>query len=147
MLDNSLRVEKSILIYASRTKIWKSLTDPSLIKEYLFGTETITDWKVGSDLIFQGEWQGQTYKDKGHILEITQEQILKYDYWSGFSGLEDLPENYSLVTYTMEDEDDGEGIHLIVTQRGFASKENQEHGERGWSQVLEKIKEIAEALS
>jgi uncharacterized protein YndB with AHSA1/START domain len=144
MLDNSLKVEKSVLIHASKTKIWKALTDPALIKEYLFGTETITDWHVGSDLIFQGEWQGQPYKDKGHILEITPEQILSYDYWSGFSGTEDKPENYSVITYLMQEEDDN--VNLSVTQKGFASKENQDHSESGWSQVLEKIKEIAEAL-
>ena len=144
MLDNSLKVEKSVLINASKTKVWKALTDPALIKEYLFGTETITDWHVGSDLIFQGEWLGQAYKDKGHILEITPEQILSYDYWSGFSGLEDKPENYSIVTYRMQDE--GEGVRLSVSQKGFAAKENQDHSESGWSEVLQKIKEIAETL-
>ena len=144
MLDNSLKVEKSVLINASKTKVWKALTDPALIKEYLFGTETITAWHVGSDLIFQGEWQGQAYKDKGHILEITPEQILSYDYWSGFSGLEDKPENYSIVTYRMQDE--GEGVRLSVSQKGFAAKENQDHSESGWSEVLQKIKEIAETL-
>jgi len=143
-MDTSLEVEDSILIHASPTKIWKALTDPSLIKEYLFGTETITDWKVGSDLTFQGEWEGQSYKDKGHILECTPEKILSYDYWSGFSGMEDLPENYSTITYTLEEA--GEDVRLRVSQKGFATKENQEHSEKGWSQVLAKIQEIAEAL-
>ena len=144
MLNNSLEVDKSIVINASKAKIWKTLTDPSLIKEYLYGTETITDWRVGSDLIFQGEWQGQQYKDKGHIIENTPEKILQYDYWSGFSGLEDLPENYSLVTYSMEDE--GDRVRLRVKQIGFGSEQNQSHSETGWPQVLEKIKEISEAL-
>ena len=143
-MDTSLEVEDSILINASPTKIWKALTDPALIKEYLFGTETITDWKVGSDLTFQGEWEGQAYKDKGHILESTPEKLLSYDYWSGFSGMEDIPENYSTITYTLEET--GDNIRLRVSQKGFAKKENQEHSERGWRQVLEKIKEIAEAL-
>lgn len=144
MLNNSLEVDKSILINASKTKIWKALTDPSLIKEYLYGTETISDWKVGSDLIFQGEWEGQLYKDKGHIIEITPEKILRYDYWSGFSGLEDIPENYSLVTYSLEDE--GGDVRLRVNQTGFGNEQNQSHSETGWPQVLEKIKEIAETL-
>ena len=144
MLDNSLQVEESVIIHASKTKIWKALTDPALIKEYLFGTETITDWHVGSELIFQGEWEGKPYKDKGHILEITPEQILSYDYWSGFSGLEDKPENYSIVTYTMQDKD--ENVLLTVTQNGFASKENQQHSETGWSEVLQKLKGLAETL-
>lgn len=143
-MDASLVVEDSILIHASPTKIWKALTDPALIKEYLFGTETITDWKVGSELTFQGEWEGKKYKDKGRILEITPGKILSYDYWSGFSGMEDIPENYSTITYTLEEK--GDDVRLHVSQIGFAKKENQEHSKKGWRQVLEKIKEIAEAL-
>ncbi len=38
--------------------------------------------------------------------ENEQNKILSYSYWSGFSGLEDKPENYSLVTYTLESSDD-----------------------------------------
>ncbi|HUR30610.1 MAG TPA: SRPBCC domain-containing protein [Saprospiraceae bacterium] len=143
-MDTSHEVNKSVLINASKAKIWKALTDPNLIKEYLYGTETITDWQVGGDLIFQGEWEGQPYKDKGHILEITPERILSYDYWSGFSGMEDIPENYSIVTYTLQDE--GDGVRLRITQTGFKNEENKNHSETGWPQVLIKIKEISEAL-
>ncbi len=143
-MNTSLEVEKSIRINASKTKVWKVLTDPSLIKEYLYGTETITDWKVGSNLIFQGDWEGKSYQDKGHILEITSEKILSYDYWSGFSGMEDIPENYGIVTYTLEDA--GEEVLLRIIQKGFKSEENKEHSEANWPQVLDKIKEIAEAL-
>ena len=43
-------------------------------------------------------------------------------------------------------QDKGEDVLLTVTQKGFGSKENQEHSESGWSQVLQKIKDIAETL-
>jgi uncharacterized protein YndB with AHSA1/START domain len=141
-MDHSLGVEKSIIIKSTKPKIWKALTDPAIIKEYLFGTETITDWKVGSDLIFQGEWQGQSYKDKGHILEIIPEELLSYDYWSAFSGMEDLPENYATITYTLTDEEDG--IRLNIRQQGFANEDAWKHSENGWMEVLGKIKTIVE---
>lgn len=75
---------------------------PEKIKVYLFGTETITDWKIGSPIIFQGEYDGHKYKDKGNVLENVKNETLKYDYWSKFSGLEDKPDNYSIVTYHIE---------------------------------------------
>ena len=143
-MDKSLGVEKSVIINASKPKIWKTLTDPALIREYFFGTEIITDWKVGSDLTFQGEWQGQSYKDKGHILEFVPESILSYDYWSGFSGMEDIPENYSVVTYTVTD--DIEGVRLSVRQQGFANEEARQHTDQGWQEILNKIKGIAEIM-
>ncbi|MEO6131872.1 MAG: SRPBCC family protein [Saprospiraceae bacterium] len=143
-MDTSLGVEKSIIINASKGKIWKALTDPELIKQYLFGTEAISEWQVGSEIIFQGEWKGQPYKDKGHILDMQPECIFSYDYWSAFSGMPDLPENYSIITYAVIDED--EGVRLSVRQQGFANEESRQHSDKGWEEVLEKVKEIADNL-
>ena len=78
------------------------ITNPEIIKEYLFGTETVTDWKVGNDIIFQGEYHGHKYRDHGVIKENIPHRRIAYSYWSGFSGLEDKPENYSMVIYHIE---------------------------------------------
>ena len=51
-----LIVSESIEIHEAPSKVWDALTNPEIIKKYLFGTETITDWKVGSEIIFQGEY-------------------------------------------------------------------------------------------
>ena len=53
-MRNDLIVSKSIIVNANNDKVWKALTNPEIIKEYLYGTETLTDWKVGSEIIFQG---------------------------------------------------------------------------------------------
>src|ERR1700722_1174748 len=98
-MRHDLKVSESVEITASPEKVWKVLTTPDIIKEYLFGTETITDWKVGSEVIFQGEYQGHKYKDKGVIKENVLHKRISYSYWSSFSGTEDKPENYSIVSY------------------------------------------------
>jgi hypothetical protein len=72
---------------------------------HLFGTETSTDWKVGSKITFQGFYNEHQYCDKGAILENVPAKSLRYSYWSGFSGLEDKPENYATITYTLEQKD------------------------------------------
>ncbi len=69
--------------------------------------------------------------------------MLKYDYWSGFSGLEDKPENYSLVTYKIEKLDDN-SLDFTWYQQGFSSEEGQKHTQQGLRMMLEKIKELAE---
>ena len=61
------RVEKTITIKADNLKVWEGLTNPHIIKQYMFGTETICNWKEGSEIIFQGNYEGNTYKDKGII--------------------------------------------------------------------------------
>ena len=138
----NLKISTSIEVNASVVKTWDALTNPEIIKEYLFGTETITDWKAGSPIIFQGEWNGQNYKDKGVILEIIPEKLLKYSYWSGFSGIEDKPENYAIVTYQLSS--NGNQTTLKITQEGFAGEKSYESSQKDWGLVLDKMKEIIE---
>ena len=142
-MRNDLIVSKSIDINANLSKVWIGLTRPEIIKEYLFGTETVTDWKVGSEIIFQGEYQGHKYRDKGVIKEFTINKQLSYSYWSGFSGTEDKPENYSLVTYTLTAADN-KTTKLTWTQKGFANEEGYKHSESGMDDFMKKVKEVIE---
>ncbi|HEY5584194.1 MAG TPA: SRPBCC domain-containing protein [Ruminiclostridium sp.] len=67
---------KSIEINAEPSRVWDVLTDPKIISEYLYGTETITDWKVESEIIFQGEFKGQKYRDMGVIKDNILHELL-----------------------------------------------------------------------
>jgi uncharacterized protein YndB with AHSA1/START domain len=145
-MNHDLVVSESIDINAEPSKVWDALTDPAIIKKYLFGTETITDWKVGSEIIFQGvygETNEHSYRDKGVILENIPNKKLSYSYWSGFSGLEDKPENYSVVTYGLQDNED-KTTTFTWTQKGYASEENYQLSLAGMKEFLKQIKEIIE---
>jgi len=121
------------------------LTNPEIIKEYLFGTETVSDWEVGSEVIFQGEYDGKYYRDGGIIRESVPEKVLTYTYWSGFSGLEDIPENYSLITCTLES-NDNKKTKFTWSQKGFADEEKHKQAESRMQEFLEKIKEVIEKV-
>ncbi len=142
-MNHRLIISESVLIHAPVQKVWQGLTDPAVIKEYLFGTDTLTDWKPGNPVIFQGAYEGTTYQDKGVIQENIPGKKLSYTYWSGFSGLEDKPENYSLVTYTLLAESESE-TKFTWTQQGFASEEGFKHSLTGMADFLKKIKETIE---
>ena len=142
-MNRDLIVSKSIEINSTAKEVWDALTNPEKIKVYLFGTETITDWKVGSPIIFQGSYEGHTYKDKGNVVEVKINEILKYEYWSGFSGLEDKPENYSVVTYTIDNIAENK-LKFTWMQEGFANEEGQKHSENGLFGMLEQIKKLVE---
>ncbi len=142
-MKHDLVVAKSVDIHASPSKVWEALTNPAIIKEYLYGTEAITDWKVGSEVIFQGEYQGQKYRDKGLVVENDLNRLLSYRYWTAFSGLEDKPENYSLTTYTLTPKSD-DVTTLTWTQKGFANEEGYKHSESGMDAFLATFKAKAE---
>lgn len=139
-MNKTLRIEKRIDFFVEKSKVWDALVNPNIIKKYLFGTEVISDWNVGSPMIFKGEWEGKTFEDKGNILMIANESIFKYNYWSGFSGLPDLPENYSIVTYQLEASKNHTTLKL--TQEGFANEQARSHSEVSWDIVLQSMQDI-----
>ena len=76
IMSKGLVAKASISVNAPISKVWDSLVNPALIKQYMFGTNVVSDWKEGSPIVWKGEWQGNTYEDKGVILKLDpQRQI------------------------------------------------------------------------
>lgn len=142
-MSKKLSVDLGITIDASPGKVWKALTDPAIIKQYLFGTEAKSDWKKGSTLTYTGEWQGKKYVDKGEIIDILPEKLLHTTYLSGNSGKEDKPENYNNVIYQLEPRNGKTFVHL--TQDNIESEEGVKKMEENWGMVLEKMKKVVES--
>lgn len=130
------------IINAPSEKVWNTLTQPDLIKEYLFGTETKTDWRTGSSIEFSGNYEGKEYHDKGIIQQVLPQKLLQYTYHSSMSGLEDKPENYFNVSYEL-DEENGK-TRLTLKCENLPNEEGRVHAEKNWEGVLEKIKEVTE---
>ena len=139
----NLVVYNSVTVNASPESLWEALIDLEKIKVYLFGTETITDWNVGSSISIQGNYEGQIYKDKRNVLEVEKNKTLKYNYWSSFSGLKDQLENYAVVMYTLEQKNKGQTV-ITWQQEGFANEAGKCHSENGLKVMIDQIKKIAE---
>ena len=141
-MSKSFLSKATITVNAPMSKLWEALTNPSLIKQYLFGTEVTTDWQVGSPITYKGEWQGKTYEDKGKILEIEPGKLLVSTFWSSLSGLPDIPENYKTVRYELSTE--GNGTRLTITQDNNDTQEEADHSEQNWNSVLGGMKKLLE---
>ena len=141
-MKNNISAQVAETIRVRAHQVWEALTTPSIIKQYFFGTDTETDWKVGSPIKFSGEYQGKQYQDKGNILEFEPEKKIKYSYWSSMSGIEDKPENYVPVTYEVE-ENNGYTI-VTITQENIPSEEMKQHSAENWSKVLKSLKDLLE---
>jgi uncharacterized protein YndB with AHSA1/START domain len=139
---STLTLKTTITFKAPIAKVWQGLTDPAIVKQYFFGTDLKSDFKVGSRITFSGEWEGHKYEDGGTILEIDPPKLLKYTYWSSMMGLEDKPENYYNITYELS-EDNGVTT-LVITQDGVKSQESLEHSEQNWKSVFDGLKKIIE---
>lgn len=132
----------STTIDAPAARVWDALTKPELIKQYLFGSDVVTDWKVGSPIYYRGEWQGRAYEDKGTVLEVQKNRRLVSTHWSPLSGVPDVPENYHTVAYELSERDGR--TDLTIIQDNNASEEERQHSEQNWQTVLAGLKKVVE---
>ena len=89
------------LIAASAPDIWTALTTPWALKQFFFGADVITDWKVGRPIRMKGEFKGKLYEDKGDIVTFDPPRQLSFFHCSAMSGQADTPANYHLVTFDL----------------------------------------------
>ena len=129
-------------ISASPVRVWSALTDPAQIKRYMFGSQVETDWKPGSAIMWNGEYQGTTYQDKGEVIEVEPQRRLVVTHFSPMSGQPDVPENYHTLTYVLEPR--GEGTHLSLSQDNNASEEEAAHSRDNWATMLSALKNVVE---
>jgi uncharacterized protein YndB with AHSA1/START domain len=141
-MQHQLTATASITLNAPPEKVWKALTDPALIKQYLFGTDAHSDFKKGSAITYTGEWEGKKYEDKGEIIEAIPNALLHTTYFSSMSGKEDKPENYSNVYYRIEPT--GRQTILTITQDNNADQQSRDHSQANWNMVLQSFKKVVE---
>ena len=142
-MNNKFTAHAAITIDAPASKVWDALTKPDLIKQYMFGTDVTTDWKVGSPITYKGIWEGKPYEDKGQVLQVEPQKLLVSTFWSALSGLPDVPESYQTVRYELSAEDGG--TKVTISQDNNNSQEEANQSGENWKMVLDGLKKMLEA--
>ena len=116
-------------------KIWRALTQPHLIEEWLMKS----DFKpvIGHRFNLRGEWGGVLDCE---VLAIEPEKTLSYT-WN-FAHDDDAFDLRSVVTFTLTPT--SKGTHLRMEQVGFRPDQKQAYGGArvGWQQFLEKLEQL-----
>ena len=140
-------IEKVVLFDTTKEKVWNLLTNPAITKEYMFGCEVISDWKVEDSIIWKGltEDGKEIIYVKGSIIEIKQGRKVTFTMFDPNMKLDDIPENYLNLTYELEEK--GNSTVLKLTQGNFASvgdgKKRFEESLKGWEMIIPIMKQIA----
>ncbi|MFC5651172.1 SRPBCC family protein [Paenibacillus solisilvae] len=133
-----------IMIQASANRVWDALTKPELVKQWQYGSDLITDWQVGSDIRFSSEWEGVVYEQWGKVLEVVPFSLLRYSLFAPRPGLEDKPENYFIMSYVLNEEEN-RTLLTIEQQDNRPETGTQESNEDESQSVLSALKAIVEA--
>jgi uncharacterized protein YndB with AHSA1/START domain len=141
-MSKNLIARASVTIDAPSERVWAALVNPEAIKQYMFGTNVVSDWREGSPILWQGEWQGRSYEDKGVILQLKPGRTLQYTHFSPLSGLPDKPESYHTVTIELSDE--GNQTRVSLAQDNNLTEQAREHSEENWQDMLIALKSYLE---
>ena len=116
-------------------KLWRALTQPHLIEEWLMKN----DFKpsVGHRFNLRGEWGGVLDCE---VLTLEPRRALAYT-WN-FSHEDAAFDLKSVVTFTLTPTN--AGTHLRVEQAGFSPTQKQAYGgaHAGWKQFFAKLDEV-----
>lgn len=116
-------------------KLWRALTQPHLIEEWLMKN----DFKpqVGHRFNLRGEWGGVLDCE---VLTIEPQKTLSYT-WN-FSHEDAAFDLRSVVTFTLTPTP--KGTHLRMEQVGFRPDQKQAFGgaHAGWKQFFEKLDQV-----
>ena len=145
-MKKPLKHEAVLDIDSSVDHLWAVLTDSKFTQEYMFNCSVTSDWTVGSSIVWEGNFQGYQAYQKGEIIEINPMTFVKYSTFDPNSGLEDVPESYVHVSYSLQ-QMNGKVQLTIVNETFDGSDERIKHVADGWGLVLNKLKEVAEDKS
>jgi uncharacterized protein YndB with AHSA1/START domain len=134
-------------VNAPPAAVWKALTSASSLKQFFFGSDIVTDWRIGSPIRFRGNWKGNPYEDKGTIQSFDVDRRLAFTHWSPLSKLEDKPENYHIVSFDLRPVNGGTEVVLTQTNQSDSeplTPENRQEYAKNWAMVLDGLKKTVE---
>ena len=133
----------SINLNAPINKIWDVLTKPELVKQWQYGSDLITDWKVDSEIRFRTEWEGQIFEQWGKILEIIPQKLIRYSLFAPRPDLEDKPENYFVMNYILSEENGCLRLDIIQEDNRQGAVQEAPQGEE--NPILSALKTLIES--
>ena len=116
-------------------KVWRALTQPHLIEEWLMKNDFAP--VVGHRFNLRGEWGGVLDCE---VLEVEPQKTLSYT-WN-FAHDDAAYNLQSVVTMTLTPT--STGTHLRMEQAGFRPDQKQAYGgaKAGWQQFFAKLEEV-----
>lgn len=136
-------IQKSVVIAAPKARVWAVLTTPRYVVRWMADAEIEIEsgWVTGSPFIVRGRLNGK-YEYRGNIQEMVAEKVFRYTSWSRIMRLEDRPENYASIEFTLRTK--GNRTELTVCHNNLISEAAPEHANFYWNGTLGKIRRLAE---
>ncbi|WP_295012742.1 SRPBCC domain-containing protein [uncultured Microbacterium sp.] len=131
-----------VRIAADAAQVWNALLDPAHASALWHGASVTAEWTPGTVVTWSGEWEGKRYQDRGEVLAVEQDRLLRFTHFSPLSGEPDVPENHHTLTFKLSEH--GNGTDVVLTQDNNPTAEAAAHSSAMWGQLLNTLRDIAE---
>lgn len=139
-----LTISRTIRIHASASTVWKALTDPRCIEQWISDDAIVVELepKTGGAIRMHGDFHAFPLENKGTVLAFEPNGRFVYTFWSNLTQLPDVPENYFTIAFRLTA--DGDTTTLELLQSNLINEVILKHWEMYWNVTLELIRKIAE---
>ena len=141
-MAEDLVVTRILVLQASPAKVWETLTDPAITRDYMNGCCISSDWRIGAPVVW-------TNNDRmifiGSLTDYMPEQVLKFTFFNLHDGSEDYPSNYIHVSYQLAPKNGMTELQVTLTNFGGNDTRAEQVADKWDFEVLPKLKTLAEA--
>lgn len=145
-MESATLLTRKILINAPVSTVWRYLTTPDLIKQWMLDTDMemdiSTDWTVGSPIRMKGTMHGIAFENNGQIVQYMPEHVLHYSHLSSLSQLPDVTESYSNLLFSLTPMANQTQLTLTITN--FPTDAILKHLGFYWRTAIDVLKEVVE---
>ncbi|MEO0583290.1 MAG: SRPBCC domain-containing protein [Bacteroidota bacterium] len=138
-------IRKTVEFKARKEQVWDLLTNPEMTKQYMFGCEVLSEWTIGSPIIWKGKTEDgqEIIYVKGAITAIEKGESVSFTMLDPNMGMEDIPENYADLTYEVAKSESGTTFRLTQDFEGTAKAEKRyEESLGGWDMIIDLMKKL-----
>ncbi|WP_075344536.1 SRPBCC domain-containing protein [Tenacibaculum agarivorans] len=146
-MEKLMIIKKTVDFNSNKEEVWDLLTNPEKTKQYMFGCEVLSEWNIGSQIIWKGKTENgqEIIHVKGEITEIKNGEKVSFTMLDPNIGIKDIPENYVKLTYELNESESGTIFKLTQEFEGIENAEKRyEESISGWNMVIDVMKKLVE---
>ena len=138
---NNFTIKKSMYIDAKPEAVYDALTSSDAIVNYFPIKKVTSEWKVGGEVLLDGEIDGKQFRDHGLIEILSRPTQFKYSYWSTNHGTERTLKNYSTISYRLSPQQKGTQLDL---EHSNLKSEHKQIMDTVWDSLLSSLRKYVE---
>ena len=139
---NSFTIKKSVYIDAKPEVVFDALTSSDAIVNYFPIKKVTSEWKVGGEVLLDGEIDGKPFRDHGVIEALSRPSRFQYSYWSDNHGTERTLENHLTISYRLLLQRNG--TQLDLEHSNLRSEQMFKIMETVWDSLLNSFRNYVE---